>query len=70
MIIGVIPKEGLARPRPQSFFWYDNDKDLKGHIFAAHALYRACVYSFVHAAYLKKPISSWARWKVPHLEAS
>ncbi len=29
-LVGVIPKDGLAGPLPeQSFFWYDNDKDLK-----------------------------------------
>ncbi len=27
--VGVIQKEGLAGPAHQSFFWYDNDKDLK-----------------------------------------
>ena len=25
-IVSVIPKEGLAGPRPKSFFWYDNNK--------------------------------------------
>ena len=28
-IVGVIPKEGLVGPTRQSFFGYDNDKDLK-----------------------------------------
>ena len=28
-VVNVIPKEGLAGPARQSFFGYDNDKDLK-----------------------------------------
>ncbi len=37
-IVGVIPKEGLAGPR-QSFFWNDNDKDLKVGFLVTHLIY-------------------------------
>ena len=30
----------LQCPVRQSFFWYDNDKDLKRHVFATHTLPR------------------------------
>ena len=38
-IVGVIPyqKKDWRGPARQSFFWYDNEKDLKRHVFAAHA---------------------------------
>ncbi len=34
-IVSVIPKEGLLGPRPPILFWYDNNKDIKRHIFVA-----------------------------------
>ncbi len=30
-IVGVIPKKDWWGPALQSFFWYDNDKDIKAH---------------------------------------
>ncbi len=34
--ISVLPKKDCQGPACQSFFWYDNDKDLKRGIFVAH----------------------------------
>ncbi len=43
-IVGVIPNEGLVGRARQSFFWYDNDKDLKAHFLVTHAANkRRCV---------------------------
>ncbi len=42
-IVVVISKEGLVGPCLASFFWYDNDRDLKGHVFAAHTSHHSTV---------------------------
>ncbi len=38
-VVGVIPKEGFWGPARQSFFWYDNDKDLKAHFLMTQLSY-------------------------------